>query len=115
MEAQRFTHDYDGILAGAAAFNRTHLHMAGLAGWQNTHASAGRFIQPGQMTLINQAVIAQCVGRDGGASTDQFLTDPRDCHFDPKALQCTGGTLPPARSEERRVGKECRSRWSPYH
>src|SRR3712207_6672255 len=23
--------------------------------------------------------------------------------------------LLPARSEERRVGKECRSRWSPYH
>src|SRR5256886_11243031 len=23
--------------------------------------------------------------------------------------------LPTARSEERRVGKECRSRWSPYH
>ena len=23
--------------------------------------------------------------------------------------------LAPARSEERRVGKECRSRWSPYH
>ena len=22
---------------------------------------------------------------------------------------------PDARSEERRVGKECRSRWSPYH
>src|SRR2546422_9155013 len=22
---------------------------------------------------------------------------------------------PPVRSEERRVGKECRSRWSPYH
>jgi len=53
---------YDGILAGAAAFNRTHLHMAGLASWQNTHASPGRFIQPGQMTLINKAVLAQCVG-----------------------------------------------------
>src|SRR3989449_11497831 len=24
-------------------------------------------------------------------------------------------TLGPTRSEERRVGKECRSRWSPYH
>ena len=24
-------------------------------------------------------------------------------------------TAPLARSEERRVGKECRSRWSPYH
>ena len=23
--------------------------------------------------------------------------------------------LPTGRSEERRVGKECRSRWSPYH
>ena len=23
--------------------------------------------------------------------------------------------LKPGRSEERRVGKECRSRWSPYH
>ena len=26
-----------------------------------------------------------------------------------------GGYAIPARSEERRVGKECRSRWSPYH
>src|SRR6266699_4148635 len=25
------------------------------------------------------------------------------------------GRLRPPRSEERRVGKECRSRWSPYH
>src|SRR3712207_7997215 len=25
------------------------------------------------------------------------------------------GASNPARSEERRVGKECRSRWSPYH
>src|SRR5256885_3192870 len=27
----------------------------------------------------------------------------------------TGDLLWTARSEERRVGKECRSRWSPYH
>jgi feruloyl esterase len=96
MEAQRFPDDYDGILAGAPAFNRTHLHMGALSLWQDTHASPGRLIQPGQMTLINQAVLKQCVGRDGGAGTDQFLTDPRDCHFDPKVLQCTGGKLPPA-------------------
>ena len=25
------------------------------------------------------------------------------------------GLRKPSRSEERRVGKECRSRWSPYH
>ena len=30
---------------------------------------------------------------------------------------CTGrfNVLIASRSEERRVGKECRSRWSPYH
>ena len=27
----------------------------------------------------------------------------------------TRGGINPVRSEERRVGKECRSRWSPYH
>ena len=27
----------------------------------------------------------------------------------------TGEVSPGDRSEERRVGKECRSRWSPYH
>ena len=34
-------------------------------------------------------------------------------------LQFAGNTVPltyqAARSEERRVGKKCRSRWSPYH
>ena len=29
------------------------------------------------------------------------------------ATWCGGGGI--TRSEERRVGKECRSRWSPYH
>ncbi len=32
-----------------------------------------------------------------------------------KAIYVNGQYLPLNRSEERRVGKECRSRWSPYH
>ena len=31
------------------------------------------------------------------------------------AAMLAGPVSVPARSEERRVGKECRSRWSPYH
>lgn len=96
MEAQRYPQDYDGILAGAAAFNRTHLHMGALTLWQDANASPSRFIQPAQMPVINQAVLAQCVGQHGGAPTDKFLTDPRDCGFDPKVLQCKGGAVPPA-------------------
>ena len=30
-------------------------------------------------------------------------------------IKTDGKTLEDDRSEERRVGKECRSRWSPYH
>ena len=36
----------------------------------------------------------------------------------PQAVQKANHEVPthrPNRSEERRVGKECRSRWSPYH
>src|SRR2546422_10642731 len=29
--------------------------------------------------------------------------------------ECAGDQLALVRSEERRVGEECRSRWSPYH
>ena len=31
------------------------------------------------------------------------------------SAQCTDKRVNMIRSEERRVGKECRSRWSPYH
>src|SRR3990167_3292754 len=37
-----------------------------------------------------------------------FLTPPR-------SFGCSYLTILRGRSEERRVGKECRSRWSPYH
>src|SRR2546422_4112374 len=30
-------------------------------------------------------------------------------------VEAPNSALEPIRSEERRVGKECRSRWSPYH
>ena len=32
-----------------------------------------------------------------------------------KMIKTLQATVDAARSEERRVGKECRSRWSPYH
>ena len=43
---------------------------------------------------------------DGGGEPDGAIAD---------AIQGKWGSFEAFRSEERRVGKECRSRWSPYH
>src|SRR3712207_9187880 len=42
------------------------------------------------------------------------MPEVRNGEFKTEDIQ-TEVFLLPARSEERRVGKECRSRWSPYH
>ena len=47
------------------------------------------------------------IGQVQGIEGAEFLTEPQG--YGTSVIQ--GG----ARSEERRVGKECRSRWSPYH
>src|SRR5471032_2918522 len=58
--------------------------------------------------------ILQHVGRIQQECQNDPAGDTRPFHF------ATGATaliyrLGTSRSEERRVGKECRSRWSPYH
>ena len=50
------------------------------------------------------------VSNDSPVLLDRFLSDAIECDVD--AVRDAAGVL---RSEERRVGKECRSRWSPYH
>ena len=37
------------------------------------------------------------------------------CYEEPRHYGLRVNTSKISRSEERRVGKECRSRWSPYH
>jgi len=60
--------------------------------------------------------------RDGAGKAEVHLRDTDIIHvLHGKATLVTGGmvldgqSVEPDRSEERRVGKECRSRWSPYH
>ena len=49
-----------------------------------------------------------------GAGEPDFATPDRISYAGVRAI-CDGKTRYTPRSEERRVGKECRSRWSPYH
>src|SRR5258706_9801399 len=58
---------------------------------------------------------AESVVKNTGGGFDLALSNGEKLTCD-KLLFATGGCRTPAlRSEERRVGKECRSRWSPYH
>ena len=52
--------------------------------------------------------------KDLSSITSHLLMSAKDGIFSIKATDHEIG-LSTTRSEERRVGKECRSRWSPYH
>jgi feruloyl esterase len=88
-EALQFPGDYDGIVAGAPVINNTHHTAAN--GWNYLAFNGPAQITAGQATAITAEIVEQCLGKDGGSSSDNFLTDPRDCHWDPAALQCTAG------------------------
>src|SRR2546429_10009529 len=60
--------------------------------------------------LLSMLLHAQ--DEDGSRMTDQQLRDEAITLF-LAGHETTASSL--SRSEERRVGKECRSRWSPYH
>ncbi len=92
MEAQSFPEDYNGILGGAPAYNRTHLHMGASWLYSSTHASSSSLLTVPALSLINSAVLEKCGGHDGGLAGEGFLTQPAACHFDARALQCTGAS-----------------------
>ena len=92
MEAQRFPDDYNGILGGDPANNRTHVHTSIVWNYAQMHRSpTSLFIGTNQTQAITNAVVAACAIKSGGLATDPFLTDPRSCDFDPAELQCANG------------------------
>jgi feruloyl esterase len=89
MEAQRFPEDYDGILAGAPAYNWTALIASGGVDEKVLHASAASNIPVSKLPAIGRAVRAACDRLDG--VEDGVISDPRACHFDPMTLLCEQG------------------------
>lgn len=90
MEAERFPNDYNGILAGSPAYDRTHLHIASAAFYEVTHRAADAGLPNEALGLMHAAVLASCAGTDGGLPSDNFLTQPALCSFSATTLQCTG-------------------------
>src|SRR2546430_17149038 len=70
---------------------------------------------------LEHRAVADVVAAVGGCATYRtwylvgHWVTPSVLHM-PARFKCLlGGSCDDPRSEERRVGKECRSRWSPYH
>jgi hypothetical protein len=101
QEAQRFPEDFDGIIAGSPVndqvgeFGASYLWdmQATLTG-PSTNGIPDAYIPSTKLSLLTNAALAQCAGKDGGVATDAFLTDPRQCRFDPAVLQCRKGQDP---------------------
>lgn len=87
MEAQRYPDDYDAIIAGAPAHNRTHLHIR-FAKLRELGNQPGAALPASARKLWSDAYLAECAVRDGGAPGDTFLTDPLACKVSPRKLLC---------------------------
>src|SRR2546430_4828644 len=104
-------------------------------GWVFVKGAIGELAdrRPGMMTLIALAIsvafvfsLAVTFGFPGVDLWWELATlvtimvlghwiEMRSISQAPGAIKELANLLPDTRSEERRVGKECRSRWSPYH
>ncbi len=89
MEAQRFPADYDGILAGAPAYNWTTLLTGAAIGMQTLLSDSASYIPAAQVPLIHRAIVRQCDKVDG--LKDSLIADPPACHFAAASLACKTG------------------------
>jgi len=78
-----------------------------------TAATARPYELRGSAAPAAPSTLRVCIQKKGSPeSRGDLNVIPAACHGGSQYLIPLGK---PPRSEERRVGKECRSRWSPYH
>jgi len=95
MEAQRYPEDFDGIVAGAPAYNWT-AELGGRNTWINQAMYpdpvelGAATITPEALETIGSAVMNGCDKLDG--VEDGIISDPLVCDFDVTQLACTDST-----------------------
>jgi feruloyl esterase len=104
-ELLRYPKDYDGYIIGDATPDHLGQEMGAL--WDTLQASLAKpdaALTPADLALVHRAVLRQCVGKDGGAPSDAFLTNPPACDFQPEVLQCTPGQDPSSCLSPAKIG-----------
>jgi feruloyl esterase len=90
VAAQRYPHDYHGIIVGAPFDQATSVPQFFWAVQSNTGPDGKPILGAGQFNLLHAAAMDACDEEDGLA--DGIVSDPQACHFDPAAVQCASDT-----------------------
>lgn len=97
--AQRYPNEFDGVIAGAPAFNLTHAAIA--EAWNTVELASiapnrpdgspdlSQSLTEADLKVLSNAVLDKCDALDG--LKDNLIFNPEACHFDPSALKCTTG------------------------
>jgi feruloyl esterase len=92
VEAQRYPHDFNGILAGAPANIEAEL-LGVVPAWvvaASTGTGGREILTSEKLPALHAAVIKACGNAQG------LIEDPRSCDFDPATIQCTAGVDNPS-------------------
>ena len=120
MYSTEWRDDYTRIVKGRAtaytvyAGGAFHTNMS----FTNVYGNGGLLTTVGDLLIWNQNYVTpQVLGREYLDRMEQFskLNDGLEIDYGLGLIITEYKGLREIRSEERRVGKECRSRWSPYH
>jgi hypothetical protein len=91
-QAQNFPQDFDGILAGANAFNWDRFITAELWPAVVMNQEVGAPIASAKLNAVSSAAIAACDGEDG--IVDGLVQDPRACTYNASSFVCTASGGP---------------------
>ena len=84
VEAQLYPDDFNGIVAGAPAFNWPAIGAKFIQGCQYIYPNPKDLTKPvitsDNLKLLQEHVLRQCDNLDG--LSDKIINDPRDCKFD---------------------------------
>jgi len=109
MTAERYPEYFDGVIAGAPAFNLTHasigeawntMQLASIAPKkQDGTPDLSQSLTESDLKLLVHSVLEKCDALDG--LKDNLIYNPEACRFDPATLQCAAGQASPCLSAEK--------------
>lgn len=85
-EAQRFSSDFDGIVAGAPGLDWTGRAAASLRIAAHLEGNPSAQLKESDRTLLHRAALDFCDAGDG--IVDGIIGNPAQCSFNPEVLQC---------------------------